>query len=161
MKSCRVCGASSWQDKCEACGEVAQLVLNSEPGSLVLVVDGSVDTENAVGKKNIYRAGAGLVLARAEDEAVIAVCAAEFDARHNNEAEFQAIVRGLRWAPSLVAWSDSLGAIRKAESNKLPAAWIPVDLRDPLHNLAHRLANCARKQDYARMDRLWIPGAVW
>lgn len=141
--------------------EVTALVEAHEPGSLLLIVDGSVDTSNTVGKKTAYRAGAGLVLARAEDEVVIAVCAAEFEARHNNEAEFQAVVRGLRWAPGLVAWTDSTAAVGNALRQNLPAAWIPDDLRDPLHGLAHRLANCARKKDYARLDRLWIPGAVW
>lgn len=158
--SCRVCGEPD-TSHCSSCKLVSELVTFYEPGSLLLIVDGSIDTQNSVGKKRAYAAGAGLVLARAVDEVVIAVCAAEFDAKNNNEAEFQAIVRGLRWAPGLVAWSDSTCAVAKAVSNKLNAQFIPDELRDPLHHLSHRLANAARQRDHARLERIWIPGEVW
>ncbi len=141
---------------CDECASVRQMVmdLGHDYKSLVLVVDGSYNHYTKC-------AGAGLVLARASDEAVVATCAAAFKCPGSNAAELQAIRRGLRWAPVGVAWSDCMPAIGKAKKLHLTAKFIPDDLRDPLHSLAHRLAEVGQRRDWERYDRLWIPGAVW
>ena len=146
------------QSRCTSCCQVLEIVLDAEPGSLLLVVDGSV---NSTERKNIKQAGAGLVLADAETEAVIAYCTPSFQAHNACEAEYQAIVRGLRWAPVEVAWSDCKEAIEMALSSSHPASWISFELREPLHNFAHKLANAIRLLDYERLRRIWVPGEVW
>ena len=104
------------------------------------------------------QAGAGLVLAREVDEAVIAACSASFSASDTNDAEYQAILRGIKWAPLAYAWSDNDVALVQAGSL---GRFIPQDMRDPLHYLAHRLANIGRLQDWDKLDRVWLPGEVW
>lgn len=151
--TCRICGAFNTTRRCPACAEVDAVIAAHAPGELLLVVDGSFSQG-----RGLRAAGAGLVLARAEDEAVVAVCVAAFDARSSLEAETQAIVRGLRWAAVDTAWSDSTMAIAAVGGR---ARFCPAELRDPLHNLAHRLANIGRLRDWDRLERVWIPGERW
>lgn len=153
-RRCNICGYPG-KKHCDACMRVREIALAAEPESLVLVVDGSVDNHGNISGPR--RAGAGLVLARAEDEVVIAMCAAAFYAKNNCQAEREAVARGLAWAPVERAWTDYEALV----SEELPCMWIPPDLRDPLHSLAHRLANAARLRDWSRLDRVWVPGEVW
>ncbi len=151
--ACEICGAHG-SFTCLDCAIVQLIVQEAPRGSLVLVVDGAFH-------KRTGQAGVGLVLAREDDESVLAHAAIELTTRNSTVAEYQAIRRGLLWAPVDTCWSDCAGAIRRARRDGLPARWIPDDLRDPLHNLAHRLSNAACFRNWERRERLWIPGAVW
>lgn len=154
--TCCVCGIEG-TTYCDDCQAVSALVNQYEPGELLLVVDGGY--QGYSGRKSAC--GAGLVLATAHDEAVIATCVAAFSGKNSVEAEYQAIVRGLKWAPVHAVWSDCAAAIHRAVMNGLPAYFIEKELRDPLHHLAHRLAEIGMKRDWERYDRVWVPSAVW
>lgn len=161
--NCIACNTSGHpQSRCAACQEVLELVHAYGPSSLILVVDGSVSTDGMERKnKRPRNAGAGLVLARAYDEVIVAVCAVSMLAKSSVEAEYQAIVHGLQWAPVGLAWSDNQAAIDEAQRTGHDAQWLPFDMRDPLHNIAHHLANAARQRDEERLQRIWIPGEIW
>lgn len=154
--TCRICGIAG-KDFCDDCLTIRELVSRYDPGDLLLVVDGSYQGYN--GRESAC--GAGLVLATAHDEAVIATCVAEFRASNSVEAEYQAIIRGLYWAPVHAVWSNCDAAITRAVSRGIPAYFLEKELRDPLHHLAHRLADIGMKRDWDRYDRIWIPTAVW
>ena len=158
--SCIVCGIDSPGERCKSCHEVfvfiSQLTIPERDG-YVLVVDGSFGGEIG-GHRD---AGAGLALAREEDEVTLAWCASSFKATSSNHAEFEAIKRGLAWAPVNVCWSDSKEMIKFAQRLGMPARHIPYHFRDPLHNFAHRLANIARTNQWSKLDTVWAPGEVW
>lgn len=122
----------------------------------VLIVDGSFTMYPK--PKGHAQAGAGLVLAREDTESVVACCSASFLATSSDDAEYEAIRRGNLWAPLGVVWSDNATAIRA--SNGL-ACYIRPQYRDPLHHLAHRLANIGRLGDWDKLDKVWVPGEVW
>lgn len=118
----------------------------------ILVVDGSFSASAS---------GAGLVLAREADEVVIAACAASFKATSSDDAEYEAIRRGSLWAPLGMVWSDNAAAMRASNVVGIHATYIRPHMRDPLHNLAHRLANVARTGEWDKLDRVWLPGERW
>lgn len=151
--TCRVCGEPG-AIRCKACIDTLLLVKKSEPGSLVLVVDGSYRPRPG----RMGYAGAGLVLATAHDEAVVAYCAPAFYARDSHDTEMEAVRRGLMWAPLEVAWTDCESLIPKMNGRAL---FIPPEMREPLHNFAHHLSYAASHRDQDRLSRIWVPGAVW
>lgn len=159
---CVVCGIESNTERCRDCHEVWHFVSQltvPERDDYVLVVDGSYSSHTS--GKGSKRSGAGLVLAREYDEVVIAACSASFVASNSNQAEYEAIVRGFKWAPLNVVWSDSKEMIKYAIKMGYPVELIKQDMRDPLHNLAHRLANVGRLGEWDRLNTIWIPGEVW
>jgi hypothetical protein len=131
----------------------------------ILVVDGSFPTPGkradgpSAGGHPV--SGAGLVLAREADEVVVAACAASFRTTSSDNAEYEAIKRGHLWAPLGTVWSDNAAAIRAANAIGYEAVYIRPHMRDPLHNLAHRLANVGRKGEWDKLDRVWLPGERW
>lgn len=137
MRACAVCGLDVDHDraKCSLCASVADIVaMVNRP---VLVVDGSYQSG---------RAGAGLVLAEAFDGGrVLAYTFCVFQAHDATEAEYQAIVRGARWAPGITVWSDCLGAIYRAKVDHHAVKFLPRDMRHH-HGLAHRLSVRGRRQ---------------
>lgn len=141
--NCIVCNLPTSHERCTACYEVFRTW--GARKDCVLVVDGSYSPNGD--------SGAGLVLAHEATETVIAYCAASFKALGSNDAEYQAIKRGHLWV-RLDPWSDCPGAIRQAWTAGIRAEFIPNGLRKPLHDLAHRLANAARKQEWHELDRL-------
>lgn len=160
--SCEACDVECDGLRCRHCRWVKNLVADAEPGTYVLVVDGSVDAPPHGQKSTFPRpAGVGLVLAKAANEAVVAHAAIATEARTASEVEIFAIQIGLVWAPVERAWSDSLGGIVVVRRMGLQAEFMPDHMREPLHNLAHRLANAARLRDRERVGRIWIPRAVW
>jgi hypothetical protein len=161
--NCIACNTSGHdRERCADCQAVHDIVLAYGPGELVLVVDGSITTDGIPKKnKRPIAAGAGLVLARASDEVIVAVCAVSMMAKSSVESEYQAIIHGLRWAPVERAWSDNVAAIALAVQSGHDAQWLPFDMRDPLHNIAHHLADAARRRDEERLQRIWIPGEIW
>ena len=158
MTGCLVCGLPNTERYCASCQEIRALVRASDPTDMLMVVDGSF--QHGDDRRKPAPGGAGLVLARASDEVVIAVCSAEFLAWTPSGAERQAIYRAARLAPGVTIWSDCQGEILKAQRLGYLVHFLAPELRDPLHNLAHRLADVARRKDYARADRLWIPGEI-
>lgn len=111
--------------------------------------------------KGHAQGGAGLVLAREEDEVVIAACATSFLSTSSDDTEFEAVRRGYLWAPLHVVWTDSEAAMRTADLLNIPTEYVRPHMRDPLHNLAHRLANIGRLKEWDKLDKVWIPGEVW
>jgi ribonuclease HI len=160
---CVVCGITSHgKERCQDCREVHHFVTQltlSQRADYVLVVDGSF-TSHPVGKGH-RSAGAGLVLAREYDEVVVACCAASFSTTSSNCAELEAILRGLKWAPGVTVWSDSKPIVKQCKMRKWPVFEIKKELRDPLHHLAHKLANIGRLQAWDKLERVWVPGEVW
>lgn len=117
---------------CAHCRKVTELVARATR-RLLLIVDGSY----AAG-----RGGAGLVLVA--DHAggmAVAECSCLFSCRGPDEAEFQAIVRGRRWAPGVPVLSDARGAIQRAHrAGMLEVRYIERGDRAPNHNRAHNLS---------------------
>lgn len=108
-------------------------------GPLYVVVDGSYHEDDD-------RGGAGLVLTQGSPEGkVIAFCASSFQCRNSVSAEYQAIVRGLRWAPGAQCMSDCLSAIQRALASGHAASFLPSDHRTN-HSYAHRLSVVGRKR---------------
>ena len=151
---CTVCNVPG-SARCTECMRVMQIVRSEPAENFVLVADGSFPWET----KRRTTAGAGLVLARESDEAVIAVCAVRFESSSSDEAEEEAALRALRWAPLPIVWTDSKYAINRLGRGR--CKWIPPEMRDPLHDLAHKLSLIGRHGAWSRMEKLWIPGEVW
>ena len=162
QEKCIVCNIPSNGKRCRVCHEVWRFcsrLRKRHRKDYVLVVDGSF---TMYPKPNGHTAaGAGLVLATADSEAVLAYCSASFLATSSDDTELEAIKRGHAWAPLDVVWSDSNAAIRLARDLNINAEYIRPHNRDPLHNLAHKLANIGRLGDWERLERIWIPGEVW
>lgn len=167
MVNCSICNVTlsyNGLDRCDDCHYVACVAGTFEPGSLILVVDGALDGGRRKRRNSAppdMAAGAGLVLARADDEAVVATCAVAFRATDSVQAELEAIKRGLLWSRLEHAYSDCTGAIGLARAEGLMAKFVQEEFRDPLHNLAHQLASVGLHRDWTKYDRLCIPGAVW
>ena len=160
--ACIVCGIETDKRRCRPCHEVFNFVSRLTPQLVpdyIVIVDGSVgptDTGHA-------DAGAGLVLAREYNESVVACVACAFKATSSDDAELEAIKRATWWAPLDFVWSDNKNAINIFNSiyGVSSAKYIRPHMRDPLHNLAHRLANIGRQRAWDRLDRIWLPGEVW
>jgi hypothetical protein len=104
---------------------------------LFLIVDGSYLNR---------RAGAGLVLvAGSLKGTIVAVRTCSFLAHDAYEAEYQAIVRGRRWAPNVWTYSDNLRAIATAKQRLRNVSWLRHECRHPHHDLADRLAGEGRR----------------
>lgn len=105
-RGCRVCGIRGIEGGCQECGQGRSLVLAHGADRLSLVVDGSF--------KDGY-GGAGLVLLLGDIYGqVVAERACGFAAENASDAEFQAIIRGARWVPDVVIWTDEDAVARKA-----------------------------------------------
>lgn len=105
-RGCPVCGI---RGGCQDCGQGRSLVLAHGTDRLSLVVDGSF--------KGSY-GGAGLVLLLGDVHGtIVAQRACGFAAENASDAEFQAIIRGARWAPGVVIWTDEQAVARKAMSS--------------------------------------------
>jgi hypothetical protein len=153
--NCSICTITTDREVCEDCLKVRWLVAQYRPDELLLVVDGAFNDSTR-------QAGAGLVLARECDEAVLATCVGSFTSTKSTRVELEAIKRGAAWAPGPLVWSDCKSVMTHARQElKISVQFIPEHLRDPLHNLAHRLANVGLTRDPERRERLWIPGEVW
>lgn len=155
MMNCRICGERSSSRTCDGCGQVAVLVEHIlEP--MFVIVDGSYLNDHG---------GAGLVLVVGSLVGdVAASCACRFHACSSAEAEFQAIVRGRRWAPGVPVYSDCESAIRgtgnpanERERRRMIVRgtstsgvhFILEQHRKPNHQLAHRLSRVGRREQTA------------
>jgi hypothetical protein len=85
--------------------------------------------------------GAGLVLATATGE-VLATRSCAFPADHSADAELHAVIRGARWAPGAVIYTDSESTCWTAiASNKnLDVRFVLEKDRGPAYELAHQLS---------------------
>lgn len=139
--SCRICGERSTSSTCGRCAAIAALVARIDD-KLLVIVDGSFHDGHG---------GAGLVLVTGSlTGVVVARCACRFHARSSAEAEFQAIVRGRRWAPGVPVYSDCLAAISGAQGGGRSAVyWIQPAQREPNHGIAHRLSRVGRREQMA------------
>lgn len=158
MKLCRICGEmvelarqnAGPRVTCASCAQIATLIPTwiADGERLSVIVDGSY--ARGLG-------GAGLVLVSGSLRGeVIAHCSCVFKAAHSDEAEFQAIVRGRRWAPGVPLWSDCDGAIRRARRDGAIATFIEDRWRKPNHDLAHDLSVQGRQA-----GEIWVtPGAT-
>ncbi len=132
---CRICGRNdpdSWT--CSDCREVARLIPQI-PAPLVLIVDGSY-------RRNSREAGAGLILVHGSLTGdFIAFCACRFMASSSTEAERQAVIRGLRWAPGVPVHTDALNVAHEFARRGENVSWLPLGaVRVPNHQFAHRLS---------------------
>jgi len=95
--------------------------------------------------------GAGLVLVGAAGT-VLAARSCAFPATSSSDAEFQAVVRGARWAPGAVIHTDSESTCwATISSNRnLDVRFLPERDRGDAHALAHRLSVEGRLRHAAR-----------
>ena len=134
--ACRVCGSES---TC-ACASMSEALaeLRDRGADLLIVVDGSYNPMTP------GRGGAGLVLVA--DNEIVAQCGAMLECWSAKRAELEAIVRADRWAPDVPIYSDCRDALRIAEREYgLSAQWIRREWRGPAYDMAHELANHARR----------------
>lgn len=95
--------------------------------------------------------GAGLVLVGAAG-AVLASQSCAFPAASSSDAEFQAVIRGARWAPGAVIYTDSESTCWATTSSNrdLDVRFLPEHDRGDAHALAHRLSVEGRQRHAAR-----------
>ncbi len=96
--------------------------------------------------------GAGLVLATATGQ-ILASRACAFPAANSSDTEFQAVIRGARWAPGAVIYTDSestCGAASLARRD-LVVQFLPDRDRGDAHALAHQLSVEGRQRHAARV----------
>lgn len=99
--------------------------------------------------------GAGLVLATTGGH-ILASRSCAFPADKSSDAELQAVVRGARWAPGAVIYTDSESTCWTAiAANKnLDVRFLREDARGPLHALAHQLSVEGRQRQAFRVANL-------
>lgn len=142
-RGCRVCGLRG--QHCAECAEGIRLVKEHAEQELCLVVDGSfVPKASDREDRANGHGGAGLVLVRGPVTTgeVLAARACGFDAVDSSDAEFQAVIRGARWAPGVPIYTDVNTFPGKfAEINpRLVVLHLMSHERCPAHHLAHRLS---------------------
>lgn len=134
-RGCPVCGLRGAQ--CMECDLGKQLVTLHGPGNLTLVVDGSfvVSSQDSEG-----HGGAGLVLIQRNE--VLASRACGFRTVSSSDAEFQAVIRGARWAPGVSIYTDAreLPAKMRAVNPRLVVYYLASERRGAGYALAHRLS---------------------
>lgn len=160
--SCRICSLQPCQSTCRRCLEVQKLVEQHRgPKPLLLVVDGSVTMESKV--EGGRPSGAGLVLAESHDR-ILATAAIPLICTSSLQAELTAVIKASQWAPGVTIWTDiqywSPGRQKAIDELPVEVRYIAPELRYPLHNTAHNLANAARLRDEYRLTTMKVYGDV-
>jgi hypothetical protein len=157
-RGCWVCGkrfikdhslSTALRHTCQECLEGRTLLLSITLDTFFLIVDGSfVPWNGERDARTNGAAGAGLVLVNSTTNEIVAKRSCGFEARHSNDAERQAVIRGARWIPGVVIYTDSEGMITKLRNETLrDIRFLPRPWRG-LHTygLAHQLSVQGRKQ---------------
>jgi hypothetical protein len=140
-RGCAVCGDPGAKF-CEGCRAVQEVLAGEWEPTLLLYVDGSFATLSGDRSDGCSgHGGAGLVLTRETGE-VLATRSCAFAAVSSSDAEFQAVIRGARWAPGVVIYTDSESTCDAAmTSNKsLDVRFLVHADRRSAHALAHQLS---------------------
>lgn len=143
-RGCRVCGVRGIH--CTECSRAAQVVKDRRGADLALVVDGSFVASSNSG--SLGHGGAGLVLVHGEE--VLAARACGFRTESSSAAEFQAVVRGARWAPDVPIYTDvrDLPDQMAQVNRRLVVHYLDPNRRRPdAYALAHRLSVEGRCRD--------------
>jgi len=149
-RGCPVCGIRGVQ--CVECGHGAELVALHGPAELTLTVDGSFvpflqdvdgpsrDNSDHCLRDNGGHGGAGLVLARGAE--ILATRACGFHASSSSDAEYQAVIRGARWAPDVPIYTDAreLPSKMVLVNPGLNVRYLGPGKRHAPYMLAHRLS---------------------
>lgn len=157
-----MCGRRDVEGGCQDCDDAADLVRCYGADQLALVVDGSW--------KDGY-AGAGLVLVLGDpahpSSEILASKECSFLTDQGHDAEFQAVIRGARWAPGVVIWTDEQCLPSKVMrgSPNLDVRYMPPNVRNkkrsealgggfgvPAHRLAHTISVRGRCRDNPAAD---------
>jgi hypothetical protein len=159
-RGCRVCGLRN--QHCVECGDGRRIVAAQGCANLCLVVDGSfVPVMHHRGQHLpghggprfgvLGYGGAGLVLVLVygpvRSGEILASRACGFDAIDSADAEFQAVVRGARWAPGVAIYTDA---------RDLPAKMLRTNPRLDVHYLDPNAR--ADAYAYALAHRLSVEG---
>lgn len=140
--NCRACNRGALARFCDACAIIREYVRAHSRGSFMVIVDGSYRDR---------RGGAGFVLTMKEaPDIIIATSSAGFASQSSSDAEYQAAVRGLRWAAGDVAdvicYSDCITAVARAQTDGHRVKYLAKEHRTRCHSRAHQLANQSRKE---------------
>jgi hypothetical protein len=138
---CWICGDPNVK-RCEGCRAVEEVLSIYWSPSLSLFVDGGFVTQS--GERDDSgpgHGGAGLVLASSTGK-ILASRSCGFPAANSSDAELHAVIRGARWAPGAVIYTDSESTCGAAilSNNKLEVCFLRDHERGPLHALAHQLS---------------------
>lgn len=171
MNLCAICGHGRRKSYvCDWCIEVVDGLQKYDVNELVVVVDGSCSGHTEHSKDHdAARAGGCIVVARRKDEVLLTVVPIELYGWHSNEIELEAAERAMMLVPGAVVWCDNEAAIRQSRDKQIDrqklgrftstqpdVRWIPDRWRYPLHNLADRVANYARRRDWRSFNQLTI-----
>lgn len=145
-RGCRVCGVRG--EQCLQCDAGEQLVALHGYANLVLVVDGSFVPHDRGVRRSSGWGGAGLVLVRGGIRGeILASRACGFLAESSTDAERHAIIRGARWAPGVVIYTDARDLPTLLGIPTLACNYLPAGQRAAAHDLAHRLSVEGRSRD--------------
>jgi hypothetical protein len=145
-RGCRICGVRG--EQCLQCGGAEQLVALHGYAHLTLVVDGSFVPHDRGVRRSSGWGGAGLVLVRGGIRGeILASRACGFLAETSTDAERHAIIRGARWAPGVVIYTDQRDLPDLLGIPTLDVQYLPAGQRTAAHDLAHRLSVEGRSRD--------------
>lgn len=150
-RGCAVCGEPNAK-LCADCRAIEAVLATEWPPSLSLFVDGGFVTLS--GERHDDgpgHGGAGLVIATSVGK-VLAARSCAFPAQSSSDAEFQAVIRGARWAPGVVIYTDSESTCWAAISSNsnLDVCFLRDHERGPLHAMAHQLSVEGRQRQAIR-----------
>lgn len=156
---CKICGRVVAPDICDSCYQLKEALNIFQPEELIVVTDGSFNDQNC-------SAAGGIVIAD-RDEQLIHCMGVLFECKDSNVAELFAINIAHRLMSGVVVWADNFQAVEWACANQLKntphkrfdefracARIIPSTWRDGLHELAHQVANMARKGQWRHQVQL-------
>lgn len=154
-RGCAVCGDPSAK-LCADCRAIEAVLAAEWPPILSLFVDGGFVTQS--GERDAEEpghGGAGLVLATSVGK-ILAARACAFPADSSSDAEFQAVIRGARWAPGAVIYTDSESTCWAAISSNgnLDVRFLRDHERGPLHAMAHQLSVEGRLRQAIRSSQV-------
>lgn len=148
--------------QCTECAFGAKLVALHGTAALTLAVDGSFATSlqdgadlslrdnsslssrdnsgHSLPNSSVGYGGAGLVLVRGAE--ILAARPCGFQASSSSDAEFQAVIRGARWAPGVPIYTDAreLPAKMTLVNPDLIVRYLRRGGKRPAYALAHRLS---------------------
>lgn len=163
---CKVCGLRGVEGGCQACDLGNELVRCFGADQLALCVDGSY--------KDGY-GGAGLVLVLGDPlhpgSEIVASRECGFAAESGTDAEFQAVIRGARWAPGVAIWTDERAIPYQVmrSARQLDVRYLSPDARTRQRSLkdgggfgvpAHRIAHTLSVQGRCREDPAASPRTI-
>lgn len=135
-------------EPCGRCDVGEQLVALHGYANLVLIVDGSFVPHDRGVRRSSGWGGAGLVLVRGGIRGeILASRACGFLAESSTDAERHAIIRGARWAPGVMIYTDARDLPALLGIPTLNVKFLPAQHLAAAHDLAHRLSVEGRNRD--------------